>query len=400
MPLLDIFTEKDINKLLFLPNIGISNNLVNSYNDFINDQAKVLFQLLDSTDLDYYVFAGSSIGLVRTGNNIPWVDDYDIIIFEDNINYFENKVYNLIKKNKFTIRPYMARGVIGGYQIYSNKKNFYKNLQGQISKFQCDVFFTYVDKNNFIKNYAGWGLYDKKNININLVKPKTYKIFNGIKLPFFKDYQKDVLLEYGDVINNCVININHGRKTIKINNVNFNNIYNDYDLIKKKAMLNSIDLIENTTYNILDDDINNLNNDLLKSNNYLINFYIISFIKKKKLDSIIIKKNSLMIYVYNIRYYCPDIKIIVDIPNYDYDYLFNLNYINQFHYESDKDLKILNNKNIFWLNKPMLISKNPKIIEDKIKVDNKIINDKDYDIFQNLLPSPIKINKQKKHSSK
>jgi hypothetical protein len=410
MSLLDIFTEKDTNKLLFLPNIGISNNLVNSYNNFINDQAKVFFSILDKINLDYYVFAGSAIGLVRTENNIPWVDDYDIIVFEENINFFETKVIPIIKKNKFTIKPFVRSGYTGGYQIYSNKENFYTNLKGQVSKFQCDVFFTFVDKNNYIKNLCKWGLYGTKNVNINLVKPKTYKIFNGIKLPFFKDYKKDVTLEYGDVINNCVIHINHGRKLVKINQKHFSEIYKEYENIQNIAIQNTLNLIDNTTYNILNNDINNLEDNLLSDNNYLMNFNIISFIKKNNLKDIIIKKNKLLRYVYNIKHYCPDIKIIVDIPEFDFKYLFNLNYVNEFCYKSEKELIFLNSKDIIWLNKPILIP-DPllKILAKNIDTNKPEINknkntnintnsatssniksiDNENSYLTGLLPSPI-----------
>ena len=356
MSLLDIFTEKDTNKLLFLPNIGISHNRVNSYNGFIHDQAKLFFKILDEFKLDYYVFAGSSIGLIRNQNNIPWIDDYDIIIFEHHFKYFEKKIAPILKKNKFEVKFFLIKGIKAGVQIFSNNLNTFKNYNGQYSKFHCDIFYTLVDKNNIIKNTCNWGLYSRKNINVNLVKPKVYKDFNGIKLPFFKNYKKDVELEYGDIINNCIINITHGKKIIQIKK-NFNEIYYQYNDILEISKINSKNLIEGTIYNIDNNDINNLKDNILNENNYFLNFNIISFIQKNNIKVLEIKKNNIIKYIYNIRYYCPEIKIIINIPNFEYKYLFILNYVNEFHCYKKENLDFLNNSEIFWLNKPKIIIK-------------------------------------------
>jgi len=388
MSLLDIFTEKDINKLLYLPNIGISNNKVNSYNNFINDQAKIFFTILNNLKLNYYVFAGSSIGLIRNQNNIPWVDDYDVILFEADIKYFETKVIPIIKKHFFEVKYNIKNNIIRGVQIYSNKNNFCKNYKGIISKFQCDFFYTCIDKNNIIKNLCNWGLYDKKNININLVKPQNYQMFNGIYLPFFSNYINDVAIEYGNIIDNVVININHGYKTIKLNNINFNIIYDQYYNIENTSKQNTLHLIDNTQYTILDNDINNISdNDLL--NNYFINFYILSFIKYNNISTLIIKKNLLMKYVYNIKHYYPNIIIIIDIINFDFNYLINLNYVDIFNYYTCRQILYLNNKNIIWLNKPNLVNK----IDNNIISNINIIEKKS--IINNIIKKPVIINTKK-----
>jgi hypothetical protein len=66
---------------------GFSRN-VNVYRNFTHIYAKIFFKVLDNFKLDYYTFAGTSIGYIRNKQNIPWVDDYDIIIFEEEIEYF------------------------------------------------------------------------------------------------------------------------------------------------------------------------------------------------------------------------------------------------------------------------------------------------------------------------
>ena len=60
-------------------------------------------------------------------------------------------------------------------------------------------------------------MYDTKNINISLVKPPRYEKFDDMILPFFNNYENDIAIEYGDITNNCIIHVLHGRKKIKIN---------------------------------------------------------------------------------------------------------------------------------------------------------------------------------------
>ncbi len=73
------------NNLLYSPMIGIYPSKLNLYTPFINDIAKIFFKILNNSKIEYYVFAGSAIGLLRNCQSIPWVDDYDIIIFEKDI---------------------------------------------------------------------------------------------------------------------------------------------------------------------------------------------------------------------------------------------------------------------------------------------------------------------------
>jgi len=60
--------------------------------------AKIYFSILNKSKFEYYIFAGSAIGLVRDGKNIPWVDDYDIIIFKKNLKLFKKKIITSFTK--------------------------------------------------------------------------------------------------------------------------------------------------------------------------------------------------------------------------------------------------------------------------------------------------------------
>lgn len=383
MSLLDIFTEKDTNKLLFLPNIGISNNLVNSYNNFINDQSKLLFQILDNAKLDYYVFAGSSIGLVRTGNNIPWVDDYDIIIFENDLPKFD-KIILTLKKNQFitktvnktvpslkpikkinsTFRPFFTNldgssKFFAGYVIGSPRYslNGYKT-----SFFQVDVFVS-RNEGGKIKSIANWGLYHRKDVPMSYVKPQRFAELDGIRLPFFNQYEKDIELEYGTVLQTSVIHINHGREKIVIQKkwqdtyAEFEN-YKNIAINNTKKLLNLEDnLIENPEEN--NNKISNIPSSVnIQTNTYDISEDIIDDLNNEKpieenddLDSNIhddnhedtIKKNNLDVDIKS-----DNLDFFVDIEKNNYVDL--MTYLSRFYNNvKSKELHIFNSTNILYI---------------------------------------------------
>ena len=76
----------------YFASIGITNLNLTTYNEFIHDQAKICFKILNdfetSRKITYAVFAGNSVGLLRAGRNLPWADDYDIILFNHDIAFF------------------------------------------------------------------------------------------------------------------------------------------------------------------------------------------------------------------------------------------------------------------------------------------------------------------------
>ena len=179
-------------QLLYSPMIGVYPAKLNLHTPYIKNLAKIFFKILEESKIEYYVFAGSSIGLLRNGKSIPWVDDYDIIIFEKDLpkleklmkvfenNYFKTRRVEI--RNNFLNRsktgmpvPILAGFVIGTprYQINGVKTSF----------FQVDIFLSKVD-NNIIRNVGGWGLYHRKNIEMSLVKPPKYHNFDDTNLPF------------------------------------------------------------------------------------------------------------------------------------------------------------------------------------------------------------------------
>jgi tetratricopeptide (TPR) repeat protein len=61
------------------------------------------FALLNRLSVNYYVFAGALVGFVRNGSFPEWMDDMDIMIFEEDIVDFERRVVPLIESCGFTV---------------------------------------------------------------------------------------------------------------------------------------------------------------------------------------------------------------------------------------------------------------------------------------------------------
>jgi len=239
---------------------GFSSNFP-VYRKFTHLYAKLFFNILDTLNLNYYVFAGTSVGYIRNKKNIPWVDDYDIIIFENEIEKFEKKIIPELNDLGFwCFEPKNYKNA--GWHVLSKFGQFC---------FQCDVFFTKIN-NGIIQNLGNWGLYSLKNIDINIVNPKKYlTIDNDLTLPFFNNINKYVEKEYGDVINTCVFHINH-RNTFTVKG-NYSNVYNSFDSIKNKIISKTENLFDSHIYKndvTLIDNTKLFNNHVYENNNTLL----------------------------------------------------------------------------------------------------------------------------------
>ena len=221
--------------------IGVTNLHLTTYNDFMHDQAKLLFNVLNVYEttgkLKYAVFAGNSVGLVRVGRNLPWGDDYDLILFENDIAFFSDNVIPELERFGFMVKIKTINGIVCGAKIFGppimfNDSNHYHN----ISIFQCDVFYSYFDGNNVLKNCGGWGLYHEKNIPRNVVFPLKRRLFHGISLPFFNNPLKEVAMCYGD-IRKCSIFSHHIGSTIFYSK--WEHAYRDFGHIKKISIGNT-----------------------------------------------------------------------------------------------------------------------------------------------------------------
>lgn len=233
----------------YFASIGITNLALTTYNHFIHNQAKLCFKILNDFEtihkITYAVFAGNSIGLVRTGKNLPWSDDYDIILFKHDVDFFTNHMIPEFERIGFKVTPKNVDGVVCGAKIFGPPIVFSHISYGGnqcLTVFQCDVFFSYFDNHGCLKNCGGWGLYHEKNIPHHVVFPLQRRQFHGMLLPFFNDSLKEVELTYGDV-QKCSIFSHHIDSTIFYQR--WEHAYKDFDYIKKTAIANTTTYISN-----------------------------------------------------------------------------------------------------------------------------------------------------------
>ena len=169
---LDPFFYNDANSCsYYLPTVGVTNLKLCEPNEVIADQATIFFRILDAFNIPYALFAGSSIGLLRSGKTLPFVDDYDIIIFNKHAPMLSNAA-PVLKKHGFkiiqSVHPQTKQKTNGGCIVYSSAiQKFYNGANGddggegarekiniKKSHFQCDVFFSYFDSGGFLRNNA------------------------------------------------------------------------------------------------------------------------------------------------------------------------------------------------------------------------------------------------------
>jgi hypothetical protein len=252
-----LFIDKT-QKNYYFASTGITNLTLTTYNEFIHDQAILFFNILSKycvETFEYAIFAGNSVGLLRNQNNLPWGDDYDIIIFDKHVPFLLKIIAPEIEKFGFKIESKIENGVICGIQVFGPTicfdNHFTTTSSSSTSVFQCDVFFSYFDKNNFLKNRGGWGLYHEKNIPYNVVIPFKRQMFHGMFLPFFNNPKKEVEICYTN-IDKCSIFSHHLQKsqnnlsgTIFYNK--WENAYLDFKYIVKNAIENTKNAIGATT---------------------------------------------------------------------------------------------------------------------------------------------------------
>ena len=227
----------------YFASIGVTNLNLTTYNEFIHEQAKICFKILNdfetSRKITYAVFAGNSVGLLRAGRNLPWADDYDIILFKHDIAFFTSHIVPELERIGFKIKPMFHAGVASGAKIFGPPVSFAEDrdsVNQSLSIFQCDVFYSYFDSRDFLKNCGGWGFYHQKNIPRSVVFPLKRRQFHGMLLPFFNDSLKETQLCYGD-IQKCAIFSHHLDSTIFYKR--WQHAYKDFDHIKKTSIANT-----------------------------------------------------------------------------------------------------------------------------------------------------------------
>jgi len=225
---------------------GIMPCRVNMFTPFIRNCSRLFFRILDHHQVEYALFAGSAIGLYRNRMNIPWVDDFDIIVMESQVPKLERLTtvfneYGFYWHHRKGVNPLFSKqripdSPIEGMQIYyypDHTKNIHYG-----GTFQCDIFYSHFDGNGLLKNRGRWGLYNEKSVQKKWVLPFKRCTFEHMSLPFFANYLEDIRHEYGDV-DQAVIHVQHSRYKVCLNN-NWKSCYREFESYVKLATGNVI----------------------------------------------------------------------------------------------------------------------------------------------------------------
>ena len=395
---LDLFFDSDANDATngndscsyYLPTVGVTNLKLCEPTEVIADQATIFFRILDAFKIPYALFAGSSIGLLRSGKTLPFVDDYDIIIFNKHVPILSNAA-PVLKKHGFkmvqSVHPHTKQKTNGGCTVYSSViQRFYNDVNVSVnnnvntndinddgaeegececcvkkSHFQCDIFFSYFDSGGFLRNNASWGLYHGKNIHMKDVLPFQRRAFDGLSLPFFKNVASEVYKCYGDV-ERCIV---------ESHNLNVRAIYRswktahaEFERIKQCAKDNTVKAIfQNQNQN--DDDecegeggiagfgknaLNILNNAFSKNS-----LDVLRDIHENKTKTIYSFSMDFIIrHAACIKYYFPTVQIEYFSYSRDSQVIMFLNYVDVLHVYNAEIRDFYNDPHITYLKKPRI----------------------------------------------
>lgn len=354
----------------YLPTVGLTNLKFTEPNEVKFDQATIFFKILDTFKISYALFAGSSIGLLRNKKTLPFLDDYDIIIFNKDVKLFSNAMH-ILKKHGFKIiqnvNTKTKQKTNGGCSVYSSVCQKYYNNKNEIfnhdnessesaikkSYFLCDVFFSHFDDNGFLRNNASWGLYHGKNLHMKQVIPFQRHMYDGLSLPFFKNVEYEVYKCYGN-IEECVISP-HGLD-VSIYYRSWKTAYAEFERIKQNAIDNTMKFIfcNKSSEEECEEQINNVMNvlDSTFSKNSLDVLRNIYENKIKKIYSF--SMDFIIQHAASIKYYFPTVQIEYFSYSRDNDVVMYLNYIDVLYVYNDVIYNFYNNQEIIYLKKPRI----------------------------------------------
>ena len=351
----NIFPLKRINDYYYNPLYGIKPCNINMPSEFIYQKAKIYFNILDFFKLEYAVFAGQSIGMLRDKKNIPWVDDFDIILFSYNIKKFMKIVIPLLEKNNYKINiktnkiRYKNLSRLKYSKLLSITYGFQISSKAPNSRiFLCDVFVA-INSNNILEGVnKDWGIYSKAKIPISSVLPfKRLKFDYDLELPFFNNIINEVKLTYG-CIKTCIISTHSHPWKIKYDN--WNDAYKDFNYVKNYAITNTKNKINiNKKYDSTNKLVINKNHIFKNDHDLLI------YINIYNIGTIYVFDNLFLIkYVLTIKYYYPEINIEFFSYDKDIEVVFFLNSVNILHVKNQEIYDYYNDNLFFYINKPKI----------------------------------------------
>ena len=181
------------------------------------DAIKVLQILIDTLkehNIKYYLDFGTLIGAIRDKGLIPWDDDIDISLLNEE-DYV--KIPQVLKdiKRKHRLRTYLLtfedtkkKREKRGEEVYQDSVDFTLNTNYQIAKIRTnnyfifgrgntciDIFFKYTQKDNIY-----WMAYGQVNsVPSSCLNGELEEIdFCGIKCSIPKEYNEYLTYKYGD----------------------------------------------------------------------------------------------------------------------------------------------------------------------------------------------------------
>jgi glycerol-3-phosphate cytidylyltransferase len=387
---IDAFFYGDKNNGFYLPTVGITNLKLNEPTELIADQAVIFFKILDAFRIPYALFAGSSIGLLRNAKTLPFSDDYDIIILNQHVPLLANAI-PLLKKHGLkivqSINPETKQKSNGGCTIYSSVVHKYYsadnhqeininddpnheinddnvetdsdvtqnsgNTYFKKSHFQCDIFFSYFDKNGFLRNNGMWGLYHGKNIHKSDILPFQRRMFDGASLPFFRNVAAEVHKCYGN-IRECIVE-SHNLKTTRSKYKSWKTAHAEFEQIKNNAKDNTIKEICKNNYN--DSKVVSGKNVMkILDNTFSKNSLdILSQISEQKITTVYAFSMDFIIqHAACIKYYFPTVQIEYFSYSRDSQLVMYLNYVDALHVYNAAIRAFYDDSRVIYLKKPLI----------------------------------------------
>ena len=380
----DIFNEilnnnyciiyKDDNKLILKKNIiNIIEKLVNYETKRLQILGEIefnkLIKLLDENNINYLIYFGNLIGLLRHNNLfIPWDLDIDIIVntnidillqlFNNYKIYYNNSIFIIIFENKFLMKIDFFYN-----DFYKNKINFFKFKI--INNYKVPITYDYFEENYKDYNFDFiniCNIYTDTYLNRwdNTIDHNNKIILSTKKCNDILEKINDRLIENLIEIYNELINKRYNKKYIKKYNINsdyepidllFKNIINIngiINLIKTDYILywlnkiddNYIETLKNININIIE--YKNINNIINYSNNIIIKY---NFLLKceNELNKFLLKYEDdliefLLKYLHILKYMYLSLETIINIKLKIYNIkLFQFICFNKSHYKKIRD---------------------------------------------------------------
>ena len=214
---------------------GYSHAIYEQYTNCSRLMHGKMLDVLEFNGIEYHIFAGSMVGYVRNKKMPVWMDDLDIMIFEDQIDRFWKFAAPALNAAGFNCRPIDKPFEGGGAHILGmqlgNRRDhtipLSKSIEKSVPWAQIDVFFSKVTETGKIKNLTGWGLYHSKNVEASWIFPGVDVSIDGRRYRVFSDYEQDVRHEYGDVLNNIIVQT-HDRVFLRVEGVPWSEFERDF----------------------------------------------------------------------------------------------------------------------------------------------------------------------------